>query len=128
MSKKKGQHIREDLKVQRNLSFAWNTSNANACRTIEALHQDMPMPVGTIWYRLSTEHSIDILDCYVTEYLRRCGVMTLMFQKLRAAYPSHPHVVTGSGTRFGKPWLIRMGFSQHPLGHWFLHGNLPLAK
>lgn len=76
--------LQEELR-KGNFTVAFGISRANGCRTVEALHADMPMPLGVLW----------------------------MLNQLLAAYPGRiKRVITGEVNADSGPWAKRFGFKR----------------
>ena len=122
MSKAGREWLRGELK-KGNGQACFGTSRANGCRTVEFLHDEMPVPLGVLWYQWNGNAQIEIMSVYVIDYARRCGIANRMLKALLDAYPKKiKRVMSGSGTRFGKPWMQAFGFKQDKLTKdWVYH-------
>jgi N-acetylglutamate synthase-like GNAT family acetyltransferase len=80
----------------------------------------MPNPVGILWYHWTGVRSVEILNCYVPQTYRRCGVMSFLLKKLLATNRNIRKVTTADATKESGPWLTRMGFRQAEDDDWTL--------
>ena len=106
------EEIREDVQARRKLTYLHGKPGLQGCYAIEAYHDDMPVPIATVWYAFFGLTGIQTLNSYVWEQLRRCGLRTYLHEKLLAAYPKHTLVISGAGTREGKAWMKSAGFKK----------------
>jgi hypothetical protein len=104
----------------KNKQIDYNFSNSSIPGTLslEVTHQDMSMPIGILWYKWVGNTTLEILYSFIIEDGRRCGVRTFMHKVLIDAYPSANKIITASGNKFSKPWLIKTGFKENKDGDW----------
>lgn len=97
------------------LKASFGNASIPGCATIEATHVDFPMPLATVWYRATYGH-IEVLNSFVFEFVRRCGLRTFLHRQLIEAYPSALLITTGAGTPDGLRWLKATGFRWRETG------------
>lgn len=66
--------------------------------------------LATIWFRFEGYTTIDIAGMFTQPELRRTGYASALFRKLLQEHPHVTRVVTASGTRYARPWLLKHGF------------------
>jgi len=106
--------FRTELKARRGLSYAWGESTCPGTRTIEARHESTAAPIGIVWFCHAGNSTIEIQYSFVRESARRCGVRTWLHHKLLEGFPKTRKIITAAGTRFSRPWLVKMGFRKNP--------------
>lgn len=87
--------------------------------TIEATLLDMPMPLATVWYSFVGRGEIQVMNSFVDERYRRCGLRTLLHERMLACYPAVDRIVTGGATQSGRAWLKSAGFKKCRTGYEF---------
>ncbi len=83
--------------------------------TLEAYHNDFPMPLAVIWFGVVGLSQIQINNIYTFEPLRRCGLMSLLQETILRWYPGRS-LVTGAGTKLGKAWMLANGWKETKAG------------
>jgi len=83
--------------------------------TLEAYHNDFPMPLAVIWFGLVGLNKIQINNIYTWEPVRRCGLMTLLQTKMLQWHPGRD-LVTGAGTKLGRAWMLANGWKKTEAG------------
>jgi len=93
------------------LDYHFQDSVIPGCKIISATHPDYSYPIATIWYRLQNNTTtICILHQHTIPYLQRQGIMQYLYHRLVGAYKDVKRVVTDSGNRMSKPWLLKNKF------------------
>lgn len=82
-----------------------------------AIYKYFPAPVGTIYFRLTYDRKIEILDSYVNENYRRNRIRSKMNDMLFALYPEIKEIVTQTGTKTGKAFMKSSLYNQKN-GYW----------
>lgn len=82
--------------------------------TIECRHADMAVPLGTVWFRHVGHETLEVLNSFVHELFRRCGLRTAMHNQLLAYWPSNTRIITDGGTKDGLAWMASVGFVATP--------------
>lgn len=97
-------------------TFYWARTNVPGCMIASVCVPEFPWPVGTLWYRLVGNLTIEVLHSYVIKELRRCGLRTSLHNYLLRLYPSIQWIITASGSDDGgTAWLEHAGFKQDSL-------------
>lgn len=112
-------HARKEARNELALSWGWEKS-CPGTSVVTATIPSMPMPVGTVWYRFHDHETLTILNSFVWEAVRRCGVRTRLHQYLLEIYPGVRKVETGYSTLDGRGWLQSAGFKRKANGDWYL--------
>lgn len=87
------------------------------------------MPICTIWLRwqdAEEKTTLEILNAYVPERLRRLGLLTWTFNAMLPSLKAR-FIVTERGTEYSEPWLLKTGFRKHRERGWIYevkNGNL----
>lgn len=79
---------------------------------ITALVPEMPQPLGAVWIRFEGDTTISVLNSWVFEPVRRCGVRSAMHRHMLAIFPSCDRVVTGLSTLDGRAWMQANGYTR----------------
>ena len=117
--------MRSELKSRAGcLSYGYGKSGIPGTTTIEAYHEDMPMPLGVVWYSFAGLNCVQIYSSFVDGHYRRCGIRTYLHEKLLAAYPHVERVLSGAGTKSGMAWMKAVGYKKTAAG-WEYHRKKP---
>jgi hypothetical protein len=81
-----------------------------------ATHPSMPYPIGALWFRWRDAETLDIMNVWTFEPLRRCGIASYLFKQLPSVYPGVRRIWSQHGTESGAPWMRANGFIQRPDG------------
>lgn len=112
--------IGREIKSRTHLSYHYGRAAIPGLDTIEAYHRDLPWPVGIVWYNFVGLNALQVLNSFVFENLRRCGVRTYLHERLLSAYPNRDLIITTSGTKSGLAWMKATGYKQTENG-WEFH-------
>ncbi len=78
---------------------------------LEFLHPSCPCPVGQVWWRWGHDaFTIEIVDCYVMQSLRRTGIVRRLLAKLHEYYPMARRFTTRKLNDLSKPAFTKLGF------------------
>jgi len=83
--------------------------------TLEAYHNDFPMPLAVMWFNFCGLKLIQINNIYTFEPMRRCGLMTLLQETMLRWYPDR-NLITGAGTDSGRAWMVANGWKKTDSG------------
>jgi hypothetical protein len=83
--------------------------------TIEAYHNDFPMPLAVMWYSYVGLDKIQINNIYTFEPVRRCGLMSFL-QECMLKWIHSRSLVTCAGTQLGKAWMLKNGWIKTDAG------------
>ena len=113
------EHLREEAKNE--LSLCFGKCSISGTFSIEATISSYSCPVGIIWFHWVGNSTIELLYSFVLPELRRCGIRTKMHKILLEGYKSNLQtIITGAGTKDGKPWLKKMKFCKQKNGDYIL--------
>lgn len=101
--------VRQDIKARRKLCIASGESGNAGVHTIEAYHTDFIGPIAVVWYMFSGRDRLEILNSYVDERLRRCGLRTHLHEAFIKFYPERV-IVSNTGTKTGLAWMKATGY------------------
>jgi len=108
--------LREDIKEGKDIEVLWDYTNTHGTLVAQLYHKQIAFPLGNVWFRAEGDR-ISILQSYVHEDLRRCGVRSRIHEEMLEWYSEDFY--TYSSTRKSKPWLEKMGFTKDS-GGWRL--------
>lgn len=100
------------------LFVTWRETGIPGTLAAEATLPHFPMPVGTVHYRIVGNATIEILQSFVPASLRRCGIRSIMQEKLISWYPKCNIVISGTGTKDGISWMEANGYKKASNGDW----------
>ena len=102
--------VRGEIKTKsRCLSIQMGEAGNAGIHTIEAYHCDFVGPVAVVWFLFSARDRIEILNSYVDERLRRCGLRTYIHEAFLRYYPNRV-IVSHSGSKYGLAWMKATGY------------------
>lgn len=105
------QSIRDEMRERKFVEVRFGKALCPGTYLAEAYHHDLPFPVSIIWYRFTQNNTaIDLCNIHTDDWYRRCGLMTLVLEKLIDAYPMVRKVVTDLGTVKGAAFMLSLGF------------------
>lgn len=104
--------LRRKLKLRQGVSFRFGTSTIPGTTTIEASHEDVGMPVATMWWRWVGNSTVEIMSMYTPSWARQCGLQAFLFERL-VHYARPRRVTTASDTRYSRGWLAKRGFKRN---------------
>jgi hypothetical protein len=88
-------------------------------QAIIATTPHVPFPVGQVWYRHRNHKVLDIMNSFVFEHCRRCGVRTFLHNELINLYGDLTEIYSNDATDSGAAWMTATGFVKRPDGWHF---------
>jgi hypothetical protein len=70
--------LSKDKALRQTVSVNYGRPAAPGTFTVEAYHNDFPMPLAVIWYNLCALDKVQVNNIYTFEPMRRCGLMRLL--------------------------------------------------
>lgn len=107
--------LAKDRALRQTVTVHYGRSAAPGTFTVEAYHNDFPMPLAVIWYNLCALDKVQVNNIYTFEPMRRCGLMRLLQQTLCEGYPKRA-LVTGAGTKLGTAFMKSCGWIKTEAG------------
>lgn len=107
--------IAKDPSLRQTITVQIGRSGIPGAFTLEAYHNDFPMPLALIWFGFVGQNCIQINNIYTFEQLRRCGLMTLLQDTMLKWYPGR-YLVTCAGTKLGRAWMLANGWKKTAAG------------
>lgn len=108
-------NVRKEIKAGYKIGLAMGEAGNQGIHTIEVYHTDFIGPIGVCWFLFSSRDRIEILNIYVDDRLRRCGLGRYLHDGLIRFYPSRV-IVSHSGSKLGEPWMKAVGYKLTPAG------------
>jgi GNAT superfamily N-acetyltransferase len=103
------------------LNFEWfQTDNCPAIWTIQATSSFLPMPIGIMWVECALKSGKGILNVYVVDDYRKCGIATQMLRRVWEWDKNIKIIYTNSGNNLSIPWLKKIGFVEDDVIGWKL--------
>lgn len=96
--------------IHKDTTYHFSPSGVKGCVIMEALVPYYQLPVCTVWFRHVGNATIEILNSYTINPLRRKGYRTYLHKKMIEAYPKNKWIMTHKGQKSSRPWLKKMGF------------------
>lgn len=78
----------------------------------QAITQVLPYPVGIVWYFVRSPYTIDVMNVWTFEPLRRCGIATALIKSLVTFYPAAESIYSQAATELGGKWMTALTFVQ----------------
>jgi hypothetical protein len=103
--------IAADVKGLRKIDWNYGHAVAPAVHTIEFYHRDCPQPLGIVWFWFSGADRLEILNSFVFELVRHCGIRTFLHDRLREHYPERD-IISQRGTESGEAWMTAAGYKR----------------
>lgn len=112
--KAKGAVRAQDLQFEK--CWVHKTVIGFGCRLWSYFSPISEAPVGTVWFTATWDKATkrsraEILDIYVPQWARRCGIATRLVEALREEYDV---LLTTIGTRSGAPFMRATGWRHRP--------------
>jgi hypothetical protein len=87
---------------------------------IEAIFTEMPMPVGTLYWRFAGAQMLEVLYLITLHFARHAKVGTRLIQELQRQYPEY-QIITAAGSKdSGAPFMRATGWHEDPVMGWAL--------
>lgn len=118
-------NLRLQLKQSFGLSYGYGHSFIPGCSTAEIGHRDFVGPLAILWFNVNGDR-LSILNIFVDDRLRRCGLATSLLRLLAQGYPTKI-IRSDDGTKLGKAWMTHVGFVETPSG-WDYTKHLSTGK
>jgi hypothetical protein len=83
---------------------------------LTAFAPELPQPLGAVWFRFEDDDTVGILNTFVWEPVRRCGVRRRMHRQMLALWPGIRRIRTGLSTLDGRAWMKAMGYRKTATG------------
>ena len=103
------------------LNFEWfQAENLPAIWTLQATCSFLPMPIGIMWVDSAIKYGKGILNVYVIDDYRKCGIAAQMLKKVWDWDASIKIIYTHSGNKLSTPWMKKIGFVKDDMFGWKL--------
>lgn len=103
-------HLRKNRSQIKSL---WRECGVPGTYEIALLTPDSPLPVAFIWVRnIGTNSNVEILNCYVEAHHRRCGLLSILINKVRCAWPT-ASLFTVKCNELSEPAFKKLGFKKN---------------
>lgn len=104
---------RKDWRERKQIHIAWAPSGIPGTRVLMVTSDHFPYPIAMVWWHHARNGTqIHIVNSFVIEKARRCGLRTYLHEMLLEWYPNVRKIVTDDGTPEGLAWLKATGFKQ----------------
>lgn len=107
--------IRLEIRNEHGLSVLSGKCGAAGIFTTEVYHTAFLGPICVVWFNFCANDRIQVLNSYVDERLRRCGLRTMVHKQMLEWYPNRT-IVSSHGTKSGQAWMKAVGYKQTEAG------------
>lgn len=114
-SSKYWKSVCEDIRARRKLRALFGHAAIPGSFTVEAYHDDCPMPLAVVWYGFFGLQGIQIQNSFTFEHVRRSGLRTYLHETMLYGYPGH-YILSGAGTKSGEAWMKAIGYRRTKAG------------
>ena len=109
------EELRKKLRGEHGLTYQFGKAAIAGTFTMEAFHDDCPMPLCVVWFNFCGLDTVQILNSFTFEYVRRSGLRSYLHRKMSEAYPTR-RIISGAGTDSGIAWMKAAGYKQCKAG------------
>lgn len=110
------EYIKEDIKARRNCRVTWRHTAVPGTVAMELVHDDMPVPLATLWARHVHTNEIEILYIHTMPWMQRCGCADWMLSTMIEWWPEVTKIASPEGSDSGAPWMKSNGFKRRKKG------------
>jgi hypothetical protein len=110
------ERYRKDARARERLQFRFGRAAQAGVFTAEVYHEDLAGPLAVVWLNYFGLGGIQILNSFVFEYVRRCGLRTFIHEKLLACCNECDLILSGAGTESGAAWMKATGYVKNKNG------------
>lgn len=110
------ERYRKHCRAREHLEFRFGRAAQPGVFTAEVYHEELPGPLAVVWFNYFGLGGIQILDSFVFEYVRRCGLRTFIHEKMLAICNECELIVSGGGTESGAAWMKSVGYVKNKRG------------